>query len=43
MKISEIKRIYIEETGKEPPAHITIYSFDDFKNFKIAIQAWMTR
>ena len=29
----EIKRIYIEETGKEPPAHITIYRSDDFKDF----------
>jgi hypothetical protein len=28
----EIKRIYIEETGKEPPANITIYRSDDFKN-----------
>ncbi|OAT72323.1 DUF6792 domain-containing protein [Parageobacillus thermoglucosidasius] len=29
----EIKRIYIEETGKEPPAHINIYRSDDFKDF----------
>ncbi|MED4905420.1 DUF6792 domain-containing protein [Parageobacillus thermoglucosidasius] len=28
----EIRRIYIEETGKEPPANITIYRSDDFKN-----------
>lgn len=30
----EIKRIYIEETGKEPPAHIAIYRSDDFKDFR---------
>ncbi|WP_027409947.1 DUF6792 domain-containing protein [Anoxybacteroides tepidamans] len=32
VSIHEIKRIYIEETGKEPPAHIAIYSSDDFKD-----------
>ncbi|MEB3751131.1 hypothetical protein EP10_001972 [Geobacillus icigianus] len=34
LNIQEIKRIYIEETGKEPPAKITIYCSDDFKNLK---------
>jgi hypothetical protein len=28
---AEIRRIYIEETGKEPPAHIKVYHSDDFK------------
>jgi hypothetical protein len=27
---SEIRRIYIEETGTEPPANITIYSSSGF-------------
>ncbi|SDZ64242.1 hypothetical protein SAMN05421736_12420 [Evansella caseinilytica] len=29
--IEEVKRIYIEETGKAPPGNITIYRSDDFK------------
>ncbi|MEB3751135.1 DUF6792 domain-containing protein [Geobacillus icigianus] len=28
---AEIRRIYIEETGKEPPAYIKVYHSDDFK------------
>ncbi len=32
--VEEIKRIYIEETGKEPPAHIKIYCSDDMKELK---------
>jgi hypothetical protein len=31
---SEIRRIYIEETGTEPPANITIYSSDDFPELR---------
>ncbi|MCR6112254.1 hypothetical protein HXA35_18140 [Bacillus sp. A301a_S52] len=31
---SEIRRIYIEETGVEPPANITIYSSDDFSELQ---------
>ncbi|WP_427392340.1 DUF6792 domain-containing protein [Geobacillus icigianus] len=29
----EIRRIYIEETGKEPPVRIAIYRSDDLKDF----------
>jgi len=31
---AEIRRIYIEETGKEPPAYIKVYRSDDFKKGK---------
>ncbi|WP_078579033.1 DUF6792 domain-containing protein [Salipaludibacillus agaradhaerens] len=31
---SEIRRIYIEETGTEPPANITIYSSNDFSELQ---------
>ncbi|ABO65794.1 MULTISPECIES: DUF6792 domain-containing protein [Geobacillus] len=28
---AEIRRIYMEEAGKEPPAYIKVYHSDDFK------------
>ncbi|UTR16149.1 hypothetical protein MM221_06205 [Salipaludibacillus sp. LMS25] len=31
---SEIRRIYIEETGTEPPANITVYSSDDYPELR---------
>ncbi|UJW59187.1 hypothetical protein HXZ66_18105 [Bacillus sp. A116_S68] len=31
---SEIRRIYIEETGTEPPANITLYSSDDYPELR---------
>ncbi|WP_243292753.1 hypothetical protein [Bacillus sp. FJAT-47783] len=27
LTVEEVKRIYIEETGKEPPAHICVYHY----------------
>lgn len=31
ISVEEIRRIYIEETGAEPPSAITLYKSDDFK------------
>lgn len=31
ISVEEIRRIYIEETGTEPPSAITLYKSDDFK------------
>lgn len=34
LTVKEVKRIYIEETGKEPPAEITVYHSDDLQGFE---------